>query len=154
MIFPMVWFHGLQIYSYNNNKQSIKMKYCALFATAFAISAANATFLPGLLGSLGGSSSGSTSSSGEGSAQPCDTSGEGSVETVYVSGCETGNCGGQASTGGSATTGGEASGSYDQSSSSTSEVPTDMFSQMIGGLSSLLETGFSGSGSLLHNLIG
>ncbi|RCK65943.1 hypothetical protein Cantr_01707 [Candida viswanathii] len=140
------------------------MRYSALFATAFAISAANATFLPLLKGGWGGSGSGSGSgsTSSSGSTQPCDgsgsTTGTDSVETVYVSACDLGDCdgSGQASgqASGTATTGGSASGSTSGQAAASSEVPTDMFSQMIGGLSNILETGFSGSGSLLHNLIG
>ncbi|MCP8718160.1 MAG: hypothetical protein M5F18_02555 [Asgard group archaeon] len=34
------------------------------------------------------------------------------------------------------------------------EVPTDIVSQIIGAISQILETSFSGSGAMLSNLIG
>ncbi|RCK65947.1 hypothetical protein Cantr_01703 [Candida viswanathii] len=36
----------------------------------------------------------------------------------------------------------------------TQEVPTDFMSQIIGAISQILETSFSGSGAMLSNLIG
>ena len=117
------------------------MKYSVvLTVAAFAISSANATLsLSGLtsLFNCGGSSSGTNGSTDTSTttATPCETV----VTTQECNECEQQ---------------GSATGSYDQSSSSTSEVPTDMMSQMIGGLSNIIETTFSGSGSMLHNLIG
>ena len=38
--------------------------------------------------------------------------------------------------------------------SAQQEVPTDIVSQIIGAISQILETSFSGSGAMLSNLIG
>ncbi|EMG49227.1 hypothetical protein G210_0072 [Candida maltosa Xu316] len=43
---------------------------------------------------------------------------------------------------------------YGGSAAATEEIPTDMFSQLIGFISNFLESSFSGSGAMLSNLIG
>ena len=159
------------------------MRYSALLTSAIALSAVNATFLPFLcggsgLGSLlggssGGSSGGSTSTPTQAPQTPCEESAAPApppcetstaaapppCETTPASEppCEEGGSG-------SSTPAAEppceegASGSATSATngedSISSAPPTNMMSQMIGGLSNMLETGFSGSGSLLHNLIG
>lgn len=120
------------------------MKFATLFAASVAISAANATFLPGLLGGssggYGSSSGGSTvetscGGSGSGSGS-CGSTSEQSCEQPCEQPCDT--------------TGGSAGGS----TSTQEEVPTDIKSQIIGAISQMLETTFSGSGAMLSNLIG
>ncbi|KAK6877737.1 hypothetical protein K6H11_000008 [Candida tropicalis] len=143
------------------------MRYSALLTSAIALSAVNATFLPFLcggsgLGSLlggssGGSSGGSTSTPTQAPQTPCEESAAPApppCETSTAAApppCETTPAAEPPCEEGAS---GSATSATNGEDSISSAPPTDMMSQMIGGLSNMLETGFSGSGSLLHNLIG
>ncbi|EMG49214.1 hypothetical protein SBY92_000611 [Candida maltosa Xu316] len=130
------------------------MRYSTVLAiTAFALSTEACLSLSALTSLCGGLLGGGSSQPPSTGCTTCETAPPDPSTSTGSCGCQQSTCSSGAST--CSSCGGTCGAAPAQQQAAASAAPpTDMFSQMIGGVSNVLEGTFSGSGAMLHNLIG